>query len=233
MLVLLCVSGSVLLTLILGGLLRDKLSRPDLQFTGQVVGLVCGQGLGLVWIWRFLREHQVTWSEAFGFWRAPLRSSGLAFATMLVALPMIVVLTIKVVAPVMKVFGVEPEPQVTVAFVKQQPMSWQIAVLGFLALVLVPIGEEMFFRGVLYTTIKQRGYPRMAFWGTAALFAVIHFNLAGLLPLFFLAVVFTWLYERTGNLLAPITAHFAFNAINFVALLPKNVPQWLEKLVNQ
>ena len=30
-----------------------------------------------------------------------------------------------------------------------------------------------------------------------------------------LALLLNWLYEKTDNLLAPIAAHVAFNAINF------------------
>ena len=35
-------------------------------------------------------------------------------------------------------------------------------------------------------------------------------------PLLLLALLLTWLYEKSGNLLAPISAHVAFNALNFV-----------------
>jgi membrane protease YdiL (CAAX protease family) len=39
------------------------------------------------------------------------------------------------------------------------------------------------------------------------------------LPLAVLALVLTVLYERTNNLLAPITAHMLFNAFNLARLL--------------
>ena len=38
-------------------------------------------------------------------------------------------------------------------------------------------------------------------------------------PLAVLALMLTALYERTDNLLAPITAHVLFNALNFAMLL--------------
>ncbi len=41
------------------------------------------------------------------------------------------------------------------------------------------------------------------------------FEHAHFVPLFALALALTWLYERTDNLLAPITAHALFNAANF------------------
>jgi len=37
-------------------------------------------------------------------------------------------------------------------------------------------------------------------------------------PLFVLAILLTALYERTDNLLAPITAHALFNTFNFALL---------------
>ena len=42
--------------------------------------------------------------------------------------------------------------------------------------------------------------------------------------LFALALALTWLYERTDNLLAPITAHALFNAANYMVLLWQKSP---------
>ena len=99
----------------------------------------------------------------------------------------------------------------------------------FTAVVLAPLAEELLFRGILYTLIKQHGRPRLALWGTSLLFGAIHFNLAALPSLCFLGLVFAWLYERTGNLLAPVTAHVLFNAVNFTAVV-LDLPGWLEKV---
>jgi membrane protease YdiL (CAAX protease family) len=38
-------------------------------------------------------------------------------------------------------------------------------------------------------------------------------------PLLFMAVILTFLYETTENLLAPIVTHALFNATNFALLL--------------
>ena len=232
MLVCLSISISVLLMLIGGKTLSKTLSSGDFEFAAQVAGFVSIQGLGLVWLAMFLSEHEVTWATAFGLRRAPARSMGLAFLTMLVAHPVTVVIMGTVAALLLRLFGIAPETQITVNFLKQHPPVWQVVVLGFVAVVLAPLAEEMFFRGVLYTTLRQRGYPRLALWGSATLFGIIHFNLAALCPLIFLALVWTWLYERTGNLLAPITAHVLFNAVNFVALIA-DLPDWLARFLEQ
>jgi membrane protease YdiL (CAAX protease family) len=93
--------------------------------------------------------------------------------------------------------------------------SGQLAVLGFVTILLAPLAEEVLFRGILYPWIKQIGFPRLALWGTSLLFAVVHMNLVTLLPLLLLALLLAQLYERTDNLLAPISAHALFNALNF------------------
>ena len=43
-------------------------------------------------------------------------------------------------------------------------------------------------------------------------------NLVTFVPLAVLELMLTALYERTDNLLAPITAHALFNALNFFTL---------------
>jgi hypothetical protein len=87
-----------------------------------------------------------------------------------------------------------------------------------------PVFEEGLFRGILYPAIKQAGYPLAATWGTAFLFALTHLNLLTFLPLMVFALILSALYERTGHLLAPITAHAAFNAANYVLVLVTTAP---------
>jgi hypothetical protein len=84
--------------------------------------------------------------------------------------------------------------------------------------VIAPVAEEFIFRGMLFPFVRQLGHPRLAWFGVSALFALIHDDRAIFVPLFVLALALTWLYEKTGNLLAPIAAHALFNAANLVLL---------------
>lgn len=89
------------------------------------------------------------------------------------------------------------------------------------AVVLAPVVEEVAFRRALYAGLS----PRLGVWPaalvSAAAFGVIHLDLllggitgvVSVLLLVVLGVVLALLYERTGNLAAPITAHAAFNAV--------------------
>ena len=111
----------------------------------------------------------------------------------------------------------EPQEQLPVHALRVS-VSWGGRLtLGAAAVLLAPVAEEMLFRGILYPAIKQSGYPRLALWGTSLLFAAVHMNVVTFVPLVVLALVLTLLYERTDNLLAPITAHVLFNALNFAS----------------
>jgi membrane protease YdiL (CAAX protease family) len=97
------------------------------------------------------------------------------------------------------------------------------------ALVFSPVGEEIFFRGVLQETLEQKLDARMATAAECALFAVVHLchhgvvrTAAGLewmplsaalwmLLMFCTAWLFATLRRRSGSLYPAIAAHMAFN----------------------
>jgi membrane protease YdiL (CAAX protease family) len=119
---------------------------------------------------------------------------------------------------VMTHIRMEPQEQQAVHALRAASTWSNRLVLAVLALFLAPLVEEMFFRGMLYPVIKQAGFPRLALWGVSLSFACVHANLATFVPLLVLAILLTGLYERTDNLLAPISAHALFNALNFALL---------------
>ncbi|HSI98923.1 MAG TPA: type II CAAX endopeptidase family protein [Patescibacteria group bacterium] len=93
-----------------------------------------------------------------------------------------------------------------------------VAVLAIV--ILAPIAEELFFRGVVFNALLRERGPRLAYIGSAALFAVIHLSIVALLPIFLLGLALAWVYDRTGSLLAPIVMHAVVNGISVaIALL--------------
>jgi len=96
--------------------------------------------------------------------------------------------------------------------------------LGVFAVVLAPVAEEFFFRGLLFSTAKQFGWPKLGWFGVSFLFALMHVNAPTFLPLFVLALALTWLCEKTDGLLAPIIAHSLFNLANLIMLLLAEKP---------
>ncbi len=104
------------------------------------------------------------------------------------------------------------EDQAAVKLLTDAKSVWTVVYLGVFAVVLAPVAEEFIFRGMLFPFVKQLGFPKLAWFGVSFLFALIHMNAPTFLPLFVFALALTWLYDRTDNLLAPITAHALFNA---------------------
>jgi membrane protease YdiL (CAAX protease family) len=181
-----------------------------------VVGLSF-QGAALMLIGPFLREHHISWSAGFGFGNHRRRAVLLGLLVAVVFLPLAWLLQMAMAA-LLSHLHVAADAQVAVQALQDAPSWTQRLPLGFVAIILAPPAEEMIFRGLLYPFVKAAGFPRLALWVSALLFAAIHGNLPSFLPLVLLALLLTWLYERTDNLLAPIATHSLFNALNFVAL---------------
>ncbi len=97
---------------------------------------------------------------------------------------------------------------------------WQ-AVVIFSAVVLAPISEEIFFRGLFQSMIrKYTGRPWVAIITSAALFAVFHFACPQTIPaLLALGIVLGYNYARTGRLLAPILIHAIFNTVTIISFM--------------
>jgi len=110
-----------------------------------------------------------------------------------------------------------------------------LAAILLSGIVVAPACEEILFRGLLQTALlttfrmipadEADGNADREFWFrlvsisiTAAFFAIIHAPIEGwesFGPLFVLAVTLGYVYERTGNLWAPIALHALFNTLGF------------------
>lgn len=185
-----------------------------------IVASLSFQGAGLILVARFLREHQIGWSDAFGLSHQRRKAVLLGALVALVFLPLsyglqMVSAFIMTHLPGLKM---EPQEQLSVHVLRESLSFAGRFTLGATAILLAPVAEEILFRGILYPAVKQAGYPRLALWGTVGLFAFIHMNMVTFLPLAVLALFLTAAYEWTDNLLAPIMAHALFNTVELVRL---------------
>jgi membrane protease YdiL (CAAX protease family) len=176
------------------------------------------QGASWVLIFIFLRLHQVNWRDAFGLHRAELNRAWFpAVPVVIVFLPVAWLLQ-GLALRVLTNLGWPAQSEAAVTVLMGAKAWWLRVYLGVFTVAIAPVAEEFIFRGMLYPFLKQSGWPRTAWFGVSFVFALIHWDAAALIPLFLLALVLTWLYEKTGSLLAPITAHSLFNTTNLVAL---------------
>jgi membrane protease YdiL (CAAX protease family) len=174
----------------------------------------------LVWISFFLRQHGLGWVEAFGL-KTFKPVAAVARGLLIGALFLPAAWALGWISQnAMESVGLPTEEQAAVQALQDPSLTMAAKVVfGVVIIILAPAVEEPLFRGIIYPAIKQQGCPRLALWGSAALFAAMHFNGLTLVPLFFFALVLVYLYESSRNLLAPMAAHALFNAANFFFLL--------------
>lgn len=235
-LILLSMCGGVLLAGIITHLLGEGWSAAQQTLVMVACSMLGLQGATVLWTHVLLKQNETTWGGAFGLSRTKiLRCAGVALFT----LPLLVlgVLGLGKVSEwgLIGLHGwlhwswLKPAVQPAVQLLMESQSVALTVVQGLVAIVLAPVGEEILFRGVLYTALRQRGHRRLGLWVTAVLFASIHFYPMGFLPLIFLSVVQVVIYERTQSLFAPIFLHALFNTANFILIVAH--PKWAEELI--
>jgi membrane protease YdiL (CAAX protease family) len=126
------------------------------------------------------------------------------------------------------------EPQ---AGVVQEAVSRLDPTVLILAVVLVaPVAEELFFRGVVLNAWLREYGERRAVLGSAALFAAIHADIRStdaligsvvqVIPIFGLGIALALVCLRTRSLLAPMAMHASFNAISLTLALLARLNGW-------
>ncbi len=94
------------------------------------------------------------------------------------------------------------------------------------AIVIAPVHEELFFRGILFRTLRDRYGFGLGAVVSGIAFGAIHYtgqgsllsNLVLMLTMVFTGFALAYLYERRGNIVAPMVAHATFNAIGLVLI---------------
>ena len=180
-----------------------------------VLSSICFQGATIALVWRFVREHGMSWTEAFGLGNARLRAVVLGMLAACAFFPVARLLQ-RLSIEALNQVGVSVAEQSAVEALRSAGQGSGLLAFVLITVVLAPLGEELLFRGVLYPAMKRAGFPRLAWWGTSLLFATIHFNRPIFIPLLLLSLLLVWLYEYTDNFLAPLTTHALFNAANLV-----------------
>lgn len=87
------------------------------------------------------------------------------------------------------------------------PLWAQLLLMAFLPAVV----EEFIFRGIFYGSYRRKNVIGAALM-SGLLFGVTHLNLNQFAYAFVIGVAFCLLYEASGNIVLPMTAHFAINA---------------------
>jgi membrane protease YdiL (CAAX protease family) len=87
----------------------------------------------------------------------------------------------------------------------------QMAVLVVLVAGVVPIGEELFFRGLTYGALRRVLNRHTAVLASAVFFAAAHLQVVEFLPILILGMILAYLYDLTGSLVPGMIAHAVNN----------------------
>lgn len=86
-------------------------------------------------------------------------------------------------------------------------------------IVIAPVVEELFFRGLLLGAMRGRWGTVIAVAGSAVVFGATHFQPLQFPALAVAGAVFATAAVRNGRLGPAVAAHAGFNATTFVALV--------------
>jgi membrane protease YdiL (CAAX protease family) len=106
-----------------------------------------------------------------------------------------------------------------VQFLAPGGFTW-IGFLGMLLLggVIVPIAEELFFRGVLYTWLRDRWGLLVGTLGSALIFGLVHVEPSVAGAAFVLGIVLAVVYQRSQSLWSSILIHVINNSVQIIIL---------------
>lgn len=93
------------------------------------------------------------------------------------------------------------------------PLGVQILSLA----ILIPICEELVFRGLLFKRLRMQGGFMQAAMYSAVVFGFLHMNLVQMIYGFLLGLMFAYIYEKYGSVKAPILAHVSMNLLSVLA----------------
>ena len=89
----------------------------------------------------------------------------------------------------------------------------QFLLLLFLGVVLAPIAEELFYRGMIYPLARYSLGPVWGAIGAGLVFGLAHWDFWRAIPLAVGGAILCYLYEKSGSIWATATAHSIWNGI--------------------
>lgn len=163
------------------------------------VFLLCLTGLGSRSLWRY----------GIGFDK-PLKDIGLGAKGYLAAM-----LPVVLVGLAMKSFHSDSNKHPYFQLLDQQN-SWMLfSLLGFSAVILAPVGEELTYRVIFQGALQRWLSPGVAILISSLVFSSVH-GFPDALSLMPLALILGYLYWKTGSYVVAVTTHAVFNGVNFM-----------------
>jgi membrane protease YdiL (CAAX protease family) len=220
------VTNIVLAQVVVAGLAFAVLGITSSDDPATVVAALVGDLAWLAFMVAWLQRWHPDWRARIGvtFGRSGARDAGFGVVAGLLLYP---VIAFVVAIPLTILFSALSGSDATTPDQLPQNLSTAQAVASvLLAVIVAPIAEELFFRGVLFRSLRDRHGFWIGALVSAFVFGAVHYVPAAwqdtlLLQsiMVFTGVALAWIYERRGNLIATVAAHMAFNTVGIVLIL--------------
>ena len=125
--------------------------------------------------------------------------------------------------------GIEMDENTQQVITSMMKEPWGYVAVGILA----PLAEEVVFRGAILRTllgIMSKKNHWVAIMISAAIFGIVHANLAQFINALLMGLLLGWMYYRTGSLVPGILLHWINNTMAYV--LTNIMPQSDGKLID-
>ncbi len=184
------------------------------EINGLAGNLAMEAGLALG-VGAILFRRRLSWQDAFGL-RAPLWPRAIAIGLLgCAALLPVTFLLHSLSLHLFTRWGGPAGDQPAIQWLLNNHDPLFRSLLFVQAVMIAPLCEELFFRGLLLQALRRHYSTPMAIGLSAFFFAAFHFNLPATLPLFAIASGFAVAYLYTRSLAAAIVMHAAYNLINY------------------
>jgi membrane protease YdiL (CAAX protease family) len=88
--------------------------------------------------------------------------------------------------------------------------------LGIGVVLIAPVAEELFFRGLLFKALDRMWPTFLAMLVSGIAFSLLHLNVSVLVPFAMIGIIFAWAFRRADSLWTPIGAHGIVNGVSFI-----------------
>ncbi|MDO4539614.1 MAG: type II CAAX endopeptidase family protein [Syntrophomonadaceae bacterium] len=208
--------GTMILGLPLVALLGAKLFPAGMDTLTQFGVAAAGQYLSmafLVWLLAVLLRR-AAWRD-LGF-VAPRRQDlvryGLRGGLLLAAIMIALGLLIAIIQP-------ELEGQYFEQVLRESSAGYHFAITFLAGVIVGPLTEELYFRGMLYPVLRQHLDVRWAIIVGGVLFGVIHADLWRAIPLAVGGIGLCYIYEKSGSIWVSFLAHALWNGIMYAIIV--------------
>ena len=112
---------------------------------------------------------------------------------------------------IMKFFGIEIESQLLAQEAQKYKDIGSIIFLILIVGFIMPIVEELIFRGVLYQALRSKLSVLFSILISSSIFAVVHVDIKFFVPLLATGIVCSYAFEKTKSIYTPIGIHVLNN----------------------